>query len=379
MNYSNELNKTAKCLIALLVFAILLIVPRNADANSRIKDITDFEGVRENQLVGYGLVAGLNGTGDNIKSMAFTRESLVAMLERLGVNARDGQLKSKNIAAVMVTANLPPFARQGSRVDVTVSALGDATDHQGGTLLVTPLMGADGEVYAVAQGQLAVGGFQAKGSSQTINKGVPTSARIASGAIIEREILFKLNNLKDINIALKNPDFTTSKRISDAINVFLGSQFAKPIDSGTVNLIVPEKYKDKIVSLMTQVEQLKVQPDQLAKVVIDENSGIIVIGQNVKIDKVAIAQGNLTIKVTEKPLISQPSPFSDTGETVIEKITEIEVDEEKNKQLDIVNTGINLQELVDGLNSLGVGPRDMISILQAIKASGSLQADIEVM
>lgn len=379
MNYSNELKLTVNCLIAILVMTIILVIPRNADANSRIKDITDFEGVRENQLVGYGLVAGLNGTGDNIKSMVFTRESLIAMLERLGVNARDGQLKSKNIAAVMVTANLPPFARQGSRVDVTVSALGDATDLQGGTLLVTPLMGADGEVYAVAQGQLAVGGFQAKGKSQTINKGVPTSARIASGAIIEREILFNLNNLKDINIALKNPDFTTSKRIADAMNVFLGSPYAKSIDSGTVNLQIPEKYKDNIVSLMTQIEQLKVQPDQLAKVVIDENSGIIVIGQNVKIDKVAIAQGNLTIKVTERPMVSQPMPFARRGDTVVVDRTEIQFDEDAEKRLDVIDTGVNLQELVDGLNSLGVGPRDMISILQAIKASGSLQADIEVM
>ena len=348
-------------------------------ANSRIKDIASFEGVRENLLVGYGLVVGLNGTGDNISSIVFTKESLIGMLERLGINTRDGQLQSKNVAAVMVTASLPPFSRQGSRIDVTVSALGDAKSLLGGTLMVTPLVGADGEVYAVAQGQLAVGGFMAQGDAQTVTKGVPTSGRIVNGAIIEREIPFELAEMESIKISLRNPDFTTANRVSKAINSFLGTTSSHPLDPATVLLEVPNTYKGKIVALMTEVEQLRVSPDQLAKVIIDEQSGIIVIGENVRINEVAIAQGNLTIRVTETPQVSQPSPFAQTGETVVVPRTQIEVDEQAENKFGIVKTGVNLQELVDGLNALGIGPRDMISILQAIKASGALQADIEVM
>lgn len=361
-----------------LVFGMIFFYSAPAYSSSRIKDIASFEGVRDNQLVGYGLVVGLNGTGDNIKSIDFTKESLISMLDKIGINARDGQIKAKNIAAVMVTANLPPFARQGSRIDVMVSAMGDAKNLQGGTLLATPLMGANSEVYAVAQGQIAVSGTSGRGATSSVVKGVPTAGRIANGAIIENEIPFVLEDMKTINISLRNPDFTTARRVSDAINAMLGEQAAKAIDSATISLDVPKDYQGKIVDLMTKIEQLQVQPDQLAKVVIDESSGIIVIGKDVKINRLAIAQGNLTIKITDVPFVSQPQPFSN-GVTVTGFTSAVDINEGVNAQLSVVDTGINLQELVDGLNSLGVTPRDLISILQAIKASGALQAEIEVM
>ena len=360
-----------------IIGAVFLLAGGQAAASSRIKDIADFEGVRENQLVGYGLVVGLNGTGDNIKSINFAKESLISMLDQLGINARDGQLKSKNIAAVMVTASLPPFARQGSRIDVMVSAMGDAKSLQGGTLIATPLSGANGEVYAVAQGQIATGSVSAQGNNASVTRGVPTSGRIANGAIIENEIDFALDSLKNIRIALRNPDFTTARRISDAINAMLGQPASKALDPATVDLQIPQEYEDKVVDLMTKVEQLQVQPDQLAKVVIDESSGIIVIGKDVKINRLAIAQGNLTIKISEIPMVSQPLPFSN-GTTVTQNVTAIDVNEEVNSRLSVLDTGVNLQELVDGLNALGVTPRDLISILQAVKASGALQAEIEV-
>ncbi len=357
----------------------LLVAGQPAFASSRIKDIAEVEGVRDNVLIGYGLVVGLNGTGDKTDDITFTKESLIAMLERLGVNTRDGKLDTKNIAAVMVTATLPAFSRQGTRIDVTVSAMGKATSLQGGTLLVTPLVGADGEVYAVSQGQVAIGGFSATGQGQSVTKGVPTSGRIANGAIVEREIPFSLNSLRDIKLSLRNPDFTTARRISQAVNAYLGTRVANPLDPSTVQIAVPASYAGSVVDLITDVEQLRVEPDQLARVVIDEKSGIIVIGANVRISEVAIAQGNLTIRVTETPQVSQPAPFSATGTTTVVPRTDIQVDENADKRLAIVNEGVSLQELVDGLNALGVGPRDMIGILQAIKAAGALNAEIEVM
>ncbi|MDD7312878.1 MAG: flagellar basal body P-ring protein FlgI [bacterium] len=371
--------KTLKIISLAAVLSAFFLPIHHAAAVSRIKDIADFEGVRDNQLIGYGLIVGLNGTGDNIKSVDFAKESLISMLDMNGINARSGQIKAKNVAAVMVTANLPAFARQGSRIDVTVSALGDAKNLLGGTLIATPLKGADGEVYAVAQGTVATGavsaGNQTQGSS--VLKGVPTSGRIANGAIVEREIDFDLNSLDTMNIALRNPDFTTSRRIADAINAMLGTTAAKALDPGTVNMAIPTAYKENIVDLMTKVEQLQVQPDATAKVVIDESTGIVVIGKDVKINRLAIAQGNLTIKITDIPLVSQPEPFS-LGETVVMTPELVEVEEDTEAKMKVLDTGINLQELVDGLNALGVTPRDLISILQAIKASGALQAEIEV-
>ena len=364
---------------AFLTAAAVLMFSSQAFASSRIKDISDIEGVRENYLIGYGLVVGLNGTGDSISSMAFTEESLIGMLERLGVNTRDGKIKTKNVAAVMVTGSLPAFARQGTRIDVSISALGDAKSLQGGTLLVTPMLGADGEVYAIAQGQVAIAGFSAQGDAQSIVKGVPASGRIANGGIIEREILFDFANQKSIKLALRNPDFTTASRIADAINSYLGSVAATTIDSGTVVLNLGRTRREELIQVLTDIEQLRIQPDQVAKVIIDEKSGIIVIGENVRINPIAIAQGNLTIRITETPQVSQPAPFSTTGQTVTVPRTDIQVDEQSGNKLNILKSGVSLQELVDGLNALGVGPRDMISILQAVKAAGALQAEIEVM
>ena len=361
------------------IMAVLILWPSAPNAQSRIKDIVDFEGVRENLLVGYGLVVGLNGTGDSLNSAVFTKESLIGMLERLGVNARDDNLKTDNVAAVMVTATLPAFARQGSRIDVGVSALGDADNLLGGTLLVTPLLGADGEVYAVAQGNLQVGGFTAKGAAETITKGVPTSARIPNGAIVEREIPFRLANLKQVRLSLRNPDFTTARRVARAVNAFVGESSARVTDPGTVELIVPKNYRRAVVELLTDVEQLRVEPDQIAKVVIDEQAGVIVMGENVRISTVAIAQGNLTIRITETPQVSQPQPFSNTGSTVVVDRTDVQVDEGADRKLGVLAKGVTLQELVNGINALGIGPRDMITILQAIKAAGALHAEIEVL
>ena len=362
------------------VFFVLIIFNiKSLDAQTRIKDIVDFEGVRENMLIGYGLVVGLNGTGDTLSSSIFTRESLVGMLERLGVNARDDSLKTDNVAAVMVTATLPPFAKQGTRIDLSLSAIGDADSLLGGTLLVTPLVGADGEVYAVAQGPVAVGGVSAGGAGAEVSKGVPTNGRIASGAIIEREISFDLQGLDTLRISLRNPDFTTARRIAQAINSFVGGPIAQSRDSATVSLVVPDNYRGKMVALITDIEQLRVTPDISAKVVIDEQTGIIVMGENVRISTVAIAQGNLTIRITETPQVSQPLPFSEEGETVTVPRTQIEIDEDEDKRLSVLSNSVTLQELVDGLNALGIGPRDMISILQAIKAAGALQAEIELL
>mgnify|MGYP003640378825 FL=1 len=373
-NFPRALSK-----LTAIALAASFVVVQPASSASRIKDIVDVEGIRDNLLVGYGLVVGLNGTGDTLRNAPFTQQSLTAMLERLGVNTRGSQLKTANVAAVMVTANLPAFAAQGTHIDVTVSALGDATNLQGGVLLVTPLMGADGQVYAVSQGSVATGGFAAQGEGASVVRGVPTNGRIANGAIVEREIEFKLADLKSLRLSLRNPDLTTAVRVADAVNSFLGIQTATADNPTTVNLIVPQSYNGNVVNLLTDIEQLRVEPDLPARVVIDEGSGIIVMGQDVRVSKVAIAQGNLTISVNEAPQVSQPAPFSDQGQTVVVPRTAIDVDEEKGRQLALVDGSISLKELVDGLNALGVNPRDMISILQAIKAAGALQAEIEVM
>jgi flagellar P-ring protein precursor FlgI len=387
-----------------------------AQTRARIKDIADFEGVRENLLVGYGLVVGLNGTGDTSTTSPFTQQSLIGMLERLGVNTRDlaTSMRTKNLAAVMVTASLPPFARQGTKIDVSVGALGDAQSLLGGTLLVTPLLGADGEVYAVSQGSIAVSGFTASGNAQTITRGTPTSGRISNGAIVERETGFALASLKSINLALRNPDLTTARRMAQAINTFAKQPIANSLDPGTVLINLPAGRENDVVGLMTDVEQLLVEPDTTARVVIDEKSGTIVMGDKVRISTVAIAQGQLTIRVTETPQVSQPNAFSGfsgsisgtggaggaggagaaggaggaglpTGltipgaQTVTVPRTDIQVDNSDQKRLAVLPNTVTLQELVNGLNALGIGPRDLITILQTIKAAGALQAEIEVL
>lgn len=367
--------------ISLIAAASLAVIGlgQTADARSRIKDIVEFEGVRENLLVGYGLVVGLQGTGDNLNSAIFTRESIVGMLARLGVNTRGDDLKTKNVAAVMVTGVLPAFARQGSRIDVTVSALGDSKSLLGGTLLVTPLIGADGEVYAVGQGQVAVGGFEAGGQAETVTKGVPTSARIANGAIVEREVPFELEDMGRMRLALRNPDFTTARRIAAAVNKRLGPGAASATDPGTVTLNLANTGGLDVVNAIGEIEQLEVRPDQPARVIIDEQTGVIVMGEKVRISTVAIAQGNLTIRITETPQVSQPNALAQQGNTVVVPRTTIEIEEDGDRRLGVLPSGVSLQELVNGLNALGVGPRDMISILQAIKAAGALQAEIQVM
>jgi len=365
-------------LAALTIGAALAAAPLPALAFSRIKDLADVQGIRDNMLVGYGLVVGLNGTGDSLKNAPFTQQSIQTMLERLGVNTRGETMQTKNVAAVMVTASLPAFASQGSHIDVSVGAMGDAKNLQGGTLLVTTLFGADGQIYALAQGPVAVDGFSAQGDAASVTRGVPTSGRIANGAIVEKETGFKLASLDSLKLSLRNPDLTTATRIAAAVNAFLGSKTATATDPSNIELAVPANYPGGVMALLTDIEQIKVDPDLPAKVIIDENSGVIVMGADVRISTVAIAQGNLTIRVQETAQVSQPAPFSNTGTTTTVPRTQIQIDDSKGNKMAVLSEGVSLQSMVDGLNALGVGPRDIISILQAIKAAGALQADIQV-
>lgn len=368
---------TKLILVALMLLALGFSGGAHAAGTSRIKDIVDIEGVRDNMLIGYGLVVGLNGTGDKLNNAPFTKQSLTAMLERLGVNVRDQNLNTGNVAAVMVTGTLPPFANQGSRIDVNVSTLGDAKSLQGGTLLVTPLMGADGEAYAVAQGPVAVGGFTAGGEAGSVTQNIPTAGRVPNGAIIEREIEFALSDMPSVRLALKNPDFTTARRIASTINQNYGAKIAEAENGATVRLSkVGEK---SMVDMLTDIEQMEVEPDQVAKIVIDERSGVIVMGSNVKISTVAVAQGNLTVRITETPQVSQPNAFAQQGATQVVPRTNIAIDPNAEGNIAYLPAGVTLQELVSSLNSLGVSPRDVISILQAIKAAGAIQAEIEVL
>ncbi|HWA91638.1 MAG TPA: flagellar basal body P-ring protein FlgI [Rhizomicrobium sp.] len=363
--------------LTFLTVAVLAFGAAPAIGYSRVKDLVDVDGIRDNMLVGYGLVVGLNGSGDSLKNAPFTQQTLQTMLERMGVNTRGETMQTKNTAAVMVTANLPAFAAQGTHIDVSVSALGDAKSLAGGTLLVTTLFGADGQIYALGQGPVAIGGFTASGEAGSVTRGVPTAGRIANGAIVEREIPFALASETNLRLSLHNPDLTTATRIAAAVNNYIGSAVADVSDPSTVHLSVPSAYPRGVVGLLTDVEQIKVDPDQPAKVIIDEQSGVIVMGADVRVSTVAIAQGNLTIRVSETPEASQPGPFS-AGTTQPLPRTQIQVDDSKGNKMAVLHEGVSLQNLVDGLNALGVGPRDIISILQAIKAAGALQADIQV-
>jgi flagellar P-ring protein precursor FlgI len=366
-------------LAALAILGCALLAPP-AFAGSRIKDIVEFEGVRENMLVGYGLVVGLNNTGDSLQNAPFTKQAIQSMMERLGVNTHDPNasalINTKNVAAVMVTARLPPFAAPGAQVDVSVSAMGDAKSLLGGTLLVTALMGGDGQTYAVAQGTVQTGAVSASGASgSSITRGVPTAGRIAAGGLVERETGFDMDSMSQLRLTLRNPDFTTARRIAQAINAaYPGTAEA---DNPTIVTLKAPAGHD-MVGFVTDVEDLDVDPEAPAKVIIDEVSGVVVMGSDVRISQVAIAQGNLTITVTETPKVSQPLPFSQGATQVVPQST-VKVDEARGKKLMLVGGGASLQSLVTGLNALGVTPRDMISILQAIKASGALQADIAVM
>lgn len=386
-NKINHKNIHFKQLLVLVCGFFLFVTPSHAkrvapkvttsQVSTRIKDVAFFDGVRENQLIGYGIVVGLNGTGDSLSSSPFTKESLISMLERLGINTRNINMDAKNVAAVMVTASLPPFARQGATIDINVSSLGSAKSLLGGTLLVTPLYGADGQVYAVAQGAIAATGFAAGGQTATQTKGVPTNARLANGAIIEREMDFQFGDQNFLRLGLRNPDFTTAKRISEVINAKFNIK-SKPLDIGTLHIDIPPSYKDNLVSFITQIEQLEVAPDQRARVLIDDASGIVVMGENVKISRVAVAHGSLTIQIRDTQDVSQPNSLG-AGNTQTTTNTDVEASEGNTGNMVVLESGATLQNLIDSLNAIGVTPRDLIAILQVIKAAGALHADLETM
>lgn len=362
---------------AILLGLAAAALPGGAEASARIKDIASFEGVRSNQLLGYGLVVGLDGTGDRIRNSPFTEQSIQGMLDRLGVGLRESDIRTRNVAAVMVTAELPPFARRGSKIDVVVSSMGDATNLQGGTLIITPLLGADGQVYAVAQGPISVSGFTVRGREGSVSEGVPTTARLSGGGVVERELDFDLRELDSVRIALRDPDFTTAMRIADAINADLGSNVAEILDPGTVEVRSPPGYHGQSPRLLARIENIPVQTETRAKVVVDSKTGTIVIGENVTIDRVAVSQGGLTVRIEEEREIVQPDPFS-LGHTAADTGTNIEIEE---KEVDFMVMGgpVTLQDLVDSLNATGVGAREVISILQAIKRAGALHAELEIM
>lgn len=362
------------CFAFLAVFATL----QSASALVRIKDIADLRGMRSNQLVGYGIVIGLNGSGDTMRNSPFTEQSLQSMLERMGVNVRESRLSSRNVAAVVVTAELPPFIGNGARIDVSVGSLGDAKSLQGGTLLVTPLMGADGNVYAVGQGSVSVSGFNAEGDAASVTQGVPTSGYVPNGALIEKTLPDNFSSLPQLVLELKNPDFKTAVRVTDAINAFslnrYGIKLASELDYRSVQVQRPSGISS--VRFISQIEGLMVQPDTPARVVVDERTGTVVIGQNVRISTVAVTHGNLTIRVSERPEVSQPSPFSQQGETTVVPRSDVDVVQEDG-QLQLIG-GTDLQTLVRGLNRIGLKPSGIIAILQAIKQAGALQAALVV-
>ncbi|MBK0401169.1 flagellar basal body P-ring protein FlgI [Limibaculum sp. M0105] len=360
----------------ILLLLVVLVVPSLSAAGSRIKDLVEIEGVRGNDLVGYGLIVGLNGTGDSIRNAPFTEEALQNLLERLGVNVSGEDFRSRNVAAVIATATLPPFARAGSRIDVNVSAIGDAKSLLGGTLVMTPLNAADGEIYAVAQGPILAGGISAEGQAASTQIGVPTAGSLPGGARVEREVGFDFDTMHHIRLALREPDFTTAERIESVINAQMRRGIARMQDSGTVELDVGSSglAPARLISL---IEGLPVTPSRKARVVIDQRSGTIVLGADVRISQVAVAQGNLTIRVTEAPVVSQPNPFAD-GESIILPQTDLQIDEQAGNRLGVVRANITLADLVSGLNALGVGPRDMIDILKSIHAAGALHAELVV-
>ena len=358
--------------------AVMLVLAVPAGANTvRIKDLVEFDGVRGNDLVGYGLVVGLNGTGDGLRNSPFTEEIMANILERLGVNVSGEQFRPRNVAAVLVTATLPPFARAGARVDVTVSAIGDAKSLLGGTLVMTPLNAADGQIYAVAQGTIIAGGAVAEGDGAAVVQGVPTAGSIPAGASVEREVDFDLASLASVRLALREPDFTTAARIETAINASFGREVAVMLDSGTVELDIGATRARSAAHALGRIENIAVEPQARARVVIDQRSGTIVMGEDVRISRVAVSQGNLTLRVQEAPLAIQPNPFSQ-GETVVVPRTQAAIEEEPGIGLAEVPEGASLSEVVAGLNALGVAPRDMIDILKSIKAAGALHAEMVV-
>ncbi|MCV2875878.1 flagellar basal body P-ring protein FlgI [Rhodobacteraceae bacterium XHP0102] len=360
-----------------LIWALVLVTVSASAAPVRIKDLVEFDGVRGNDLIGYGLVVGLNGTGDGLRNAPFTEEIMANILERLGVNVAGEEFRPQNVAAVIVTASLPPFARAGGQIDVTVSAIGDADSLLGGTLVMTPLTAADGEIYAVAQGSVLAGGAAAAGDAAQVVQGVPTAGVVPAGARVEREIDFRLADLSRIRLALRSPDFTTAARIEAAINADFGRSVAQMLDSGTVSLDIGRTNAPSPAHALAQLENIEVEPQTRARVVVDQRSGTIVMGQDVRISRVAVAQGNLTLRIEDTPMVVQPNPFAE-GETVIVPRGRAEIDEEPGIQLAELPSGANLSEVVAGLNALGVSPRDMIDILHSIRAAGALHAEFVV-
>ncbi len=360
------------------ILLVLILLPQFATSLPvRLKDLVEFDGVRSNDLIGYGLVVGLNGTGDGLRNSPFTEEMMANILERLGVNVTGEQFRPRNVAAVLVTASLPPFARTGSQIDVTVSAIGDASSLMGGTLVMTPLNAADGQIYAVAQGTIIAGGFTAQGAAATVTQGVPTAGVIPSGARVEREVNFQFNSLTSLRLALREPDFTTAARIENVINDHFGRHVATMLDAGTVRIDVAATRLGTAAHAVGRIENLTVQPDLRARVVVDQRSGTIVIGENVRVSRVAVSQGNLTIRVDEEPAVIQPNPFSQ-GETVVVPRTNAELDVDPGTGVIELNEGTSLSQVVAGLNALGVTPLDMIDILKSIKAAGALHAEFVV-
>lgn len=343
----------------------------------RLKDLVEFDGVRGNDLVGHGLVVGLNGTGDGLRNAPFTEEIMSNILERLGVNVTGEQFRPNNVAAVIVTASLPPFARTGGRIDITVSAIGDADSLLGGTLVMTPLTAADGEVYAVAQGTIIAGGVSVEAEAASVVQGVPTAGVIPNGARVEREVEFDFSTLSHLRLALRSPDFTTAARIEDAINTHFSGHVATMMDAGTVLIDIGKTHNPSPAHAMAAMENIGIAPNTKARVVVDQRSGTIVMGEDVRISRVAVSQGNLTLRIQEQPLVVQPNPFAE-GETVVVPRSAASLEEEPGTGLAIVERGTSLSEVIEGLNALGVSPRDMIDILKSIKAAGALHAEFIV-
>ncbi len=368
-----------RALLRLALFALFgALIPALAGAQAiRLKDLVEFDGVRGNDLVGYGLVVGLNGTGDGIRNAPFTEDIMASILERLGVNVTGEQFRPRNVAAVMVTATLPPFARAGGRIDVTVSAIGDARSLLGGTLVMTPLNGADGQIYAVAQGSVIAGGAEVQGDAAQIVQGVPTAGVVPAGARVEREIDFDFTRLAQVRLALRAPDFTTAGRIERVINAEFGRTVAAMLDAGTVLVDIGAARMASPAHALARIENLTVAPETRARVVVDHRTGTIVMGADVRISRVAVAQGNLTLRVEEEPIVVQPNPFAD-GETVVVPRTRLGIEEEERTGLAEVTGGTSLSEVVAGLNALGVSPREMIDILTSISAAGALHAEFVV-
>ena len=381
----------------LLIILIVTLFFSSTGMSARIKDIASFKGIRTNQLFGYGLVIGLNGSGDK-GGTSFTIQGLVNMLKQMGVHVSVKDVKVRNVAAAVVSGTLPPFARIGQKIDVTVSSIGDSKSLLGGTLLLTPLEGVDGKIYALAQGPLSIGGFSAGGAAGGgVTKNHPTVGRISGGATVEREIPLSLNSKRELTIILNNPDFITATRVANAINSRFGQDFAKPIDSGSLRIRIPYYFQDRVVNLLAKLEDLEVIPDSVAKVIVSEKTGTVVIGENVSILTVAVAHGNLSIQIKETRKVSQALPFAPSppaggstptemeggvvvapgGATVVTPESEVTVKEESDK-LFLVPEGGTIGELVRALNAIGVTPRDLITILQAMKAAGALQAELEI-